>query len=235
MEQRLTKKELKERKKLEQVTHMQEGNSTNKMKWIVITVASVLFLGFFAFAIIASKQKALAPVKLSSSGWVTGNPKSKVVVTEFGDFQCPACGAFEPTFQQVIKDYGKKVKIVFKQFPLKSVHPNGMAAAIASEAAGKQGKFWQYHDLLYASQQEWSALPDPTDQFVSYAKSLKLNTDVFKKDLSSKNLNAKIDAQENEGIQIGVNSTPTVFINGVLQENRDYTALKKELDKELGK
>ncbi|MFI5265687.1 MAG: DsbA family protein, partial [Candidatus Levyibacteriota bacterium] len=121
----------------------------------------------------------------------------------------------------------------FKEFPLKSVHPNAMAAAVAAEAAGKQGKFWEYHNLLYAKQDEWSNLPDPTDQFVAYAVSLKLDPVRFKADLSDKTLSAKIDAEENEGINIGVNSTPSVFINGVIQENRDYGSLKKELDKLL--
>lgn len=205
------------------------------MKWFVIITSSVLFLAFFAYAVIISKQKHAAPVVISSSGWVTGNPKGKVTVTEFGDFQCPACGAFEPIFQQVIKDYGKKAKIVFKQFPLKSVHPNAMAAAIASEAAGKQGKFWQYHDILYAHQDEWAPLADPTQKFLSYAKSLKLDTEQFSKDVTDNKISAKIDADENEGIQIGVNSTPTIYINGVLQENRSYSALKSTLDKELSK
>ena len=74
------------------------------MKWIIIGAASLLFLAFFVFAIVASKQKAEAPVTLSSSGWATGNLQSKVTLTEFGDFQCPACGVFEPTFAQIIAE-----------------------------------------------------------------------------------------------------------------------------------
>lgn len=236
MEGRLTKKELREQRKLEQVTKMQEQKSGGYMKWIVIGLASVLFLAFFVFAVVSSKQKTSAPVKLSSSGWATGNLQSKVTFTEFGDFQCPACSAFEPTFAKIVKDYGKKIKIVFKEFPLPvNVHPNSMVAAIAAEAAGEQGKFWEYHNVLYAKQGEWSPLTDPTNQFVLYAKNLKLDTAKFKKDLSSKNLSAKIDVQKNEGINAGINSTPSVLINGVLQQNRDHSALSKEIDKLLSR
>lgn len=233
MEERLTKKERQEQRKLEQFTKTQEQKSSGFMKWIVIGAASLLFLAFFVFAIVSSKQKVQAPVTLSSSGWATGNLQSKVVLTEFGDFQCPACGVFEPTFAQIIKDYGKKIKVVFNHFPLEASHPNGLPAAMAAEAAGKQGKFWEYHNLLYAKQGEWSPLTDPTDQFVAYAGSLKLNTVQFKKDLSSKSLRAKIDQQKNEGINVGINSTPSMLINGVLQQNRDYSSLKKEIEKFL--
>lgn len=233
MEERLTKKERREQRKLEELAKMEEPKSSSNMKWLVIGIASFLFLAFFVFAIVSSKQKTVAPVKLSSLGWATGNLSSNITFTEFGDFQCPACGVFEPTFEQIANNYNSKIKIVFKEFPLKQTHPNGMAAAIAAEAAGKQGKFWEYHNLLYAKQAEWSGLSDPTNQFVAYAVSLKLDPEKLKADLSDKALSAKIDAEENEGINIGVNSTPSIFINGVLQQNRDYNALKKEIDRLL--
>ncbi|MGE5042261.1 MAG: DsbA family protein [Candidatus Levyibacteriota bacterium] len=233
MEERLTKKEKKELRKLENLSKVEEGGG-NKMKLIIIAAVSFLFLAFFAFAIIASKQKANAPVKLSNSGWVTGNPNSKVTLTEFGDFQCPACKAFEPVIDQVRKDYGNKIKIVFMHFPLKNAHPNAMMAAKAAEAAGQQGKFWQYHDLLYVNQEAWAPLPDPTQQFTDYAKSLKLDTAKFKKDMQDSKLEAKINAQEDEGINVGVNATPTVYLNGAFLGVPDgYDALKKEIDKAL--
>ena len=235
MEERLTKKEKKELRKLEQMQHVGE-NSGNKTKLIISSAVSLLFLAFFAFAIVASKQKANAPVKLSNSGWVTGNPASKVTLTEFGDFQCPACKAFEPVIDQVRKDYGNKVKIVFMHFPLKTAHPNAMLAAKASEAAGAQGKFWEYHDLLYQNQEAWAPLADPTQQLLDYAKSLKLDADKFQKDMNDKTLEAKINAQEDEGINVGVSATPTVYINGAyLGVPGGYDSLKAEIDKALKK
>lgn len=234
MDQRLTKKELKEQKKLEQLEKNTEEQRGSRMKWMVIGLVSVLFLGFFIFAIVASKKKSSAPVILSDSGWVKGNTESKVTLTEFGDFQCPACKVFEPTFEQATREYGKKVKFVFKHFPLKALHPNAMPAALAAEAAGAQGKFWEYHDLLYAKQDEWAGATDPTEKFVSYAKSLKLDTDTFKKDLKSKNFERQINDQEDEGIKVGVNGTPAIFLNGVMISiPKDYEELKERLDKAL--
>lgn len=233
MEERLTKKERKEARKMEELSKMEHHNNSGNMKWIVIGIAVVLFLGFGIFSIMASKQKKEAPVKISSSGQMMGSKVSNVTLVEFGDFQCPACYAFEPTMQQVRTDYGKSIKIVFKHFPLKQAHPNAMAAAIASEAAAKQGKFWEYHDLLYKNQNTWAPLPDPSSEFVKYAKELTLNESQFKKDLEDKSLAAKIDAQLDEGIKIGVNATPTVYVNGKFMGVPDYNALKKAIDNVL--
>ncbi len=205
-------------------------------KGVIIAILSVLFLVFTVIAIVASKQKASAPVTLSSAGFVTGNPKSKVTVVEFGDFQCPACKAFEPIMRQLRTSYGSKVTIVFKHFPLKSAHPNAFIAAKASEAAGNQGKFWEFHDILYDNQEMWAQLPDPTEKFVEYAKSLKLETDKFKKDLQDKKFEDKINSQEDEGINVGVSGTPTIYVNGkFLGVPAGYDSLKAEVDAAFSK
>lgn len=233
MEEKLTKKERKELKRMDNLRKMETGKSSGRMKQIIIGVVVLLFLAFGAFAILASKHKATAPVVLSSSGWATGNLSSKVTVTEFGDFQCPACLAFEPNMQQLRDNYGKKIKIVFKHFPLKQAHPNAMAAAIAAEAAGEQGKFWQYHDKLYQNQQVWAPQTDPTPEFVKYAKDLKLDVDAFQKALKDKTLADKINAEADEGIKVGVNATPTIYVNGTFMGVPNYEVLKKEIDKAL--
>ncbi len=205
-------------------------------KAAIIAILSILFLAFTIISIVASKQKASVPVKLSNSGWVTGNPRSKVTLTEFGDFQCPACKLFEPIMRQMRTSYGSKVKIVFKHFPLKSVHPNAMAAAKAAEAAGNQGKFWEYHDLLYDNQELWAGQTDPTDKFLEYAQQLKLDTELFKKDLQDKKFDDKINAQEDEGITVGVSGTPTIYVGGkFLGVPSGYDDLKKEVDAALSK
>lgn len=233
MEERLTKKERKELRKLEERQHMQQ-NTGSKSKIIVISILSILFLAFFTFAIIVSKQKANAPVKLSNAGWLTGNPTSKVTLTEFGDFQCPACKAFEPIMQKMRAEYGRKVKIVFKHFPLKSAHPNALIAAKASEAAGAQGKFWEFHDILYENQDLWVQETDPTGKFIEYAKKLQLDVEKFKLDLKNKSFEDKINAQQDEGIQVGVQGTPSVYVNGTsLGVPSGFDQLKKEIEKAL--
>lgn len=241
MDERLTKKERKEQRKLEELARMEHDaktKSSSRTKWIVVVAAAVLFLAFFGYSIFASKaahdkQTAAPAIKFANTGWATGNIQSKTTVTEFGDFECSACRAFEPTFDQARKDYGSKVKFVFKHFPLKSVHPNAMIGAVAAEAAGKQGKFWEYHDTLYANQDNWAQQSDPTDQLVSYAKKLNLDVSQFTTDLKSHDFDKIINDQEDEGIKDGVNGTPTVYINGKYLGFPDYTTLKQAIDKEL--
>lgn len=229
MEEHTNKKD-----RLENIANMEKKDGSFKTKGIIIAVVAALFLGFFVYAVTATKKKSNEPVTLSNSGWVRGNTESTVTFTEFGDFQCPACKAFEPIMQQVVKDYDKEIKIVFKHFPLKSVHPNAMGGAIAAEAAGKQNKFWEYHDVLFAKQEEWVNLPNPESKFISYAKNLKLDAEQFKKDIKDTKIKAAVNAQVDEGIKVGVNSTPTLFINGEMIEiPGNYEALKAQIDSAL--
>lgn len=204
------------------------------MKWGAITLVTFLFLAFGLWAIVASKSKPSAPVELSKSGQSTSTNSATLTLVEFGDFQCPACKAYENATQQVRKAYKDDVNFVFKHFPLKSAHPNALPAAIAAEAAANQGKFWEFHDLLYEKQKEWSGLPDASEKLIEYASSLDLDTEKFSKDLKDKKLESIINAQLDEGIRAGVNSTPTFFLNGLMIEpNQDFDSFKKLIDEAL--
>lgn len=234
MEEHLTKKERKEQKKLERMDQMEGSQKSFKTKGIIIGVVALIFLGFFIYAISAAKNKTVEPVTLSSSGWVKGNPESTVTFTEFADFQCPACKAFEPTLKKLEEEYGDRVKIVFKHFPLKAIHPNAFPSAVAAEAAGRQNKFWEYHDLLFEKQEEWSSAPNPRSKFVEYAKSLKLDTAQFEKDLDDNKLKTAVNVQADEGIRVGVSGTPTLFINGTPIDNPgNYDVLKLQIESVL--
>ncbi|HMS22889.1 MAG TPA: thioredoxin domain-containing protein [Candidatus Levybacteria bacterium] len=235
MEGRLTKKERKEQKRLHIANKMEE--KPQKTKFIIIFLVCVLFLALSAFGIYTIKmsknKRASASVSFLPSGWVTGNTKSSVTVTEFGDFQCPACFTFETTMRRIRSEYGNKVKIVYKHFPLRQAHPNALPSAIAAEAAGKQGKFWEFHDLLYDNQNIWAGLSDPNSEFIKYAEKLKLDTTMFKKELGNSKHKEAISAQEDEGIKIGVNATPTVYVNGMYMGVPSYEDLKKKIDDAL--
>jgi protein-disulfide isomerase len=138
-----------------------------------------------------------------------------VQLVEFGDLQCPACGAAEPWVEQIRRDYVGKVTFVFRNFPLTNLHPNAMNAAEAAEAAGAQGKYFEMHDKLYANQKEWSSLPDPTDKFVEYATAVGVaDLTKFKSDLASKAYAGVIQKDATDGNDLGVNATPTFYING---------------------
>lgn len=232
----LTKRDLKQLKKLEKLDYAKAAQRQNMVKWIVIGVSSILFLTFFTILVIVSKQNSqkAVTVALSSSGWVRGDEKAPVTIAEFSDLQCPACKAYKPMIDQALSEFSGKVKLLYKHFPLPS-HKNGIPAAKAAEAAGSQGKFWEMHDLLFEKQDEWAILnaADINEKLVSYAKELKLDEEKFKKDLEDKKLEEKITSQKDEGAGLGVNATPTFYINSQKVENLppSYPELKKLIEK----
>lgn len=164
-----------------------------------------------------------------------GTPSAKVTIVEFGDFQCPACGAVHPTVKQILKDYKDKVYFVFRNFPL-PMHPNAPLAAQAAYAAGQQGKFWEMHDKLYESQDEWAEKSgsQAKELITNYAKDLGLDLTQFSSDLDQNAGNTKIQKDQNDGYQLGVNSTPTFYINGTkFAAVMSYDQFKKEIDSRL--
>jgi protein-disulfide isomerase len=144
---------------------------------------------------------------------VLGPVEAPITLEEFGDFQCPPCGVLSGPISQLEKDYSPRVRVIFRQFPLPAFHAHAVEAALASEAAGRQGRFWEMHDLLYREQSVWSVAPDPQTLFNAYAGILGLNLDAFQKDMASEQLKARIAADQERGQTLGVTATPTVFIN----------------------
>jgi protein-disulfide isomerase len=159
-----------------------------------------------------------------------------VQLVEFGDYQCPACGSAEPNVEQLMKEYDGKVTLYFRNFPLTQVHKNALEGAEAAEAAADQGKFWEMHNKLYAAQKDWSEDADPTDKLVGYAKDLGLDTDKFKKALQDEQFKSFIDQDLADANAMGLNSTPTFFINGTkLSGGFDYATLRDAVESALKK
>ena len=202
------------------------------------TLLTILaFIGFIVF----TTKNQLPEVKADQATLVAKdspkiwNDAAEVTIVEFADFQCPACAAAQPIIRRVISDYDGKVNLVFRHFPL-SQHRNALPAANLAEAAGKEGKFWEMYDLLYEKQAEWEKLADPRGAFLSYAASLKLNTDTVEEVLDGNTYIDKIQSDIAAGQQLGVNSTPTFFINGEkLIGVPSYDVLKNKIDSYLGK
>jgi protein-disulfide isomerase len=140
----------------------------------------------------------------------SGADDAPVTLVEYGDFECPSCGAAYPVVEAVRRKMGSGLRFVFRHFPLTQMHPYAMHAAEAAEAAGAQGKFWQMHGLLFEHQ---DALEDA--DLARYAKALHLDVGRFNGDLTSEAHVARIREQVGSGIRSGVNGTPTFFINGV--------------------
>lgn len=204
---------------------------------IIITVAGVVLVLILAVLFFAFKgePKADNALLVRDDSYKTTTDMKKVVVAEFADFQCPACSTVAPNIEKIAKENSENVTFLFRHFPLPQ-HANAPIASEAVEAAGAQGKFWQMYDLLYLKQSEWSESTDAINIFIGYAKDLGLNTDQFKSDVTGQKYKSKIDRDTNDGNQLGVNATPTFYINGVKYSGKfDYDSLKKAIDSAVSK
>jgi len=140
-----------------------------------------------------------------------GPAGAPVVLVEYGDYQCPYCGAAYPIVKKVQKELGAKLRFVFRNFPLTNMHPQAQWAAETAEAAAAQGKFWEMHDYLYENQ---PSLGDETF-FAKYEGKLKLDLPKLKREVAQHAHSARIEEDYMSGIRSGVNGTPTFFINGL--------------------
>jgi protein-disulfide isomerase len=143
-----------------------------------------------------------------------GSPNAPARLEEFGDFQCPPCGLFHPILKQMQSEFGDKLQVTFREFPLTPAHQHAVAAASAAEAAGMQGKFWEMHDLIYEHQNDWKDKFDVRPIFEGYATQIGLNLDRFRQDITSEAVAQRIFLDGKRGHSMGVKGTPTVFLNG---------------------
>ena len=221
----------------------------SKKTWIIFVVVCVVVLG--ALVALSRGQSAqvgdvesnkilAASAESGNIGdQVFGNRDSKVLLIEYGDFQCPACGSAHPTLKELTHEYKDKIAFVFRNFPLTSIHPNAKAASAAAEAAGLQGKYWEMHDKLYEDQNAWSNLgtTERTDQFVSYAAQLGVkDMDKFKKDMSNSAINKKIAFDLAIGKKAGASATPHILLNNKKVETdtwKDKAKLKAAIEEAL--
>ena len=166
------------------------------------------------------QDKAISADKGSESIHIRGNPNAPVTMEEFGDFQCPPCGSFAAFAGELLKEYDSRLRIVFRHFPL-AAHEHAREAALAAEAAGLQGHFWEMYDVLYREQAAWSKAPDTRELFESYAGTIGLNVDQFKKDLDGEQAKARVDSDQARAESLGINVTPTIYINGQPVDPKD--------------
>jgi protein-disulfide isomerase len=167
---------------------------------------------------------------ITSDSYQTATVSAKVNIVEFGDYQCPSCAISHPVVKQVLKDYKDQVNLVWRNFPLVQ-HANALVSAEAAEAAGAQGKFWEMHDKLYDTQKSWAESSKPIEIFVEYAKELGLDTAKFESEITENKYKDKINNDLVDGKVIGINSTPTFFINGKRMPGiPTYADFKTEID-----
>lgn len=200
---------------------------------IILAVLALFFVGFLWFS---NSKEAEAPNSGQATNHATGAGNKKVTLIEYGDFECPACGAYYPIIEQVKEKYGDDITFQFRHFPLVQIHKNAMVAHRAAEAAGRQGKFWEMYNLLYSQQQSWTASSSAARIMEDYALQLALNMDQFKKDFASESVNDAINADLKAGQALGANSTPTFVLNGKKLDplpDRSVEAFTKLIDEAI--
>lgn len=159
-------------------------------------------------------------VPVSATDWALGATSSKVTIVEYSDFECPACAAYEPVVQQLVVNNLNTVQVVYRHFPLQQ-HRSAELSARYAEAAGRQGKFWELHDKLFATQDAWTINSAAKNEplFQGYARELGLDLVKLASDLKDPALQAKVTADYNSGVAAGVDSTPSFFVNGARIKN----------------
>lgn len=212
------------------------------MKWIIFGAIIIAVFGAIIWfnksdtSFIGDASKIITDGPIVDH--VYGLTKQKVVLIEYGDFQCPACrNMFDPV-KELKEKYKDKLTFIFRNFPLTSIHPHALAAATVAEAAGRQGKFWEMHDTLYQNQDAWTnASPENRSTFFEmYANGLGLDVTRFKQDLSDPALSTKISRDRQTAKLFKVSSTPTFIIDGKMfdtNKSTDAAALTAAVEEAL--
>jgi protein-disulfide isomerase len=163
---------------------------------------------------------------VSANDHAEGPANAPLTLVEYGDYQCPCCGAAYPVVKRLQKRLGKKLRFVFRNFPLTQAHPYALIAAEAAEAAALQGNFWKMHDLIF--EQQTFLKPEIIP---SWAERIGLNLEKFAKDIKQGVVEKRIKEDRQSGIRSGVNGTPTFFINGTRYDGTpDYDSLLAALE-----
>ncbi|MFA6295218.1 MAG: thioredoxin domain-containing protein [Candidatus Paceibacterota bacterium] len=207
------------------------------IKRITFWAGFIIVIGLIIWGLIVAMNKPTGPLvprgtpaPITAEDHITSilpsSDVTPVTLIEYSDFQCPACGAYHILVEQLLASSTIPIKFVYRHFPL-TQHLNAIPAAMASEAAGVQGKFWDMYHLIFEDTSEWTELSDPTSVFIGYATKIGLDLNKFKTDLTSSTLKTHINNDLKEGVRVGINATPTFFVNGKAIVNpTSYEAFK---------
>ena len=190
-------------------------------------------------------KQAAEPVKISiDNDPIIGNPDAPITIVEFSDFQCPFCARFHTqTLPSILEEYIEqgKVKLVFRDFPIQSIHPNALPASVAAECANDQNKFREMHDMLFEKQSEWNKLEttEALSLFSQYASDMQLNQEIFDSCLTSGKHISEIKKDLDDGKEYGVTGTPGFFVGNdqigfvELKGAQPFESFKKVIDAQL--
>lgn len=216
-QQPLTKKQRRELRRQEKMESRERDARKGKTGKIIIAITVIVVVAGVGWLIAKNSGTSTTDTGGQLADPTTGAENAAVVVNEYSDFQCPACGAAEPTVKQMLDQYGDRITFIYNDFPLTSIHPNAMNAALAGQCAFKQSNdaFWTMHDMLFDHQSGWSSKGRTAaiDDFKSYAADAGLDTAAFNTCLDNGETKDAITDDQNEARAKNVNSTPTFFVN----------------------
>lgn len=211
-----------------------------KIFWAVLGLILVLVVAGAAWwasrgAVAPTTSTGALAAPVTADDWRKGAASSTVTIVEYSDFECPACATYYPLLNQLVSDFPEQVAVVYRHFPL-SYHQSGQLSARFAEAAGRQGKFWEMHNLLFDNQTTWTKNSAAANEalFKTYAKQIGLDLVRLEADLVDAGLAAAVEADYQSGERSGVNATPSLFLNGQKIKNPgNYEALKQLVENEL--
>lgn len=212
--------------KTPKMTTFERGSATAwTIAIIVILVAGLLILGRFTTRTTNGPTSGSTTIleSINDNDWSKDNLNASVTLTEYSDFECPACAAYYGPLKAIHEKYGADIRFVYRHFPL-AQHPNARLAARASEAAGNQGKFFEMHDMLFDNQKNWERRTTAKELFESYAEALGLDMDQYRADYDDAETLKRVEADYQSGIEYGVQATPTFFINN---ERYNFNSLQE--------
>lgn len=182
----------------------------------------------------ASSGHGVLSVAVSDKDNIRGPADAKVTLVEYSDFQCPACGAFFPVITKAFTEPELKdhLRLVYRYYPLTTIHANAQLASEVAQAAALQGKFWEMHDLLFNNQDTWAPLSATAakNAFVAYAQQLGMDKNRFLSDIDSSSVKDRIQTDVDSGTSSGVTGTPTFYVNGAqMAQPQSYDEFKQDL------
>jgi protein-disulfide isomerase len=198
---------------------------------VLILVVGMFFINKTTSSPTINKELTKKILSVKNDDWIKGQPNSTITVVEYLDCECEACRVYYPITKQLKEEYKDKISFVVRYFPLPG-HKNSMASAMAAETAGKQGKFWEMHDILYDNQKIWGEkqVADPTI-FLEFAKQIGLDMEKYKNDIGTQEIKDRIYRDKSEATSLGIQGTPTFYINGEKIPNpKGYDDFKSLID-----
>ncbi|OGH07791.1 MAG: hypothetical protein A2W22_01085 [Candidatus Levybacteria bacterium RBG_16_35_11] len=234
--EKLTKKEKKELKKLEREQQFEKENKKKTYQKFAYWIAGIVVLALIIWGIVAAasstkNQESIVP-PISSNDIATGSATAKANLIEYADFECPACATYSKYIELMKGDFPEDLRVVYRFFPLPQ---HKLISSQVAYAAYKQGKFWEMNKLLYDNQTTWVESSDPNPIFDDYAKQLNLDLDKFHQDQNADSTKKFIEDEYNKGLNIGIDHTPTFYLNGREVEPSSYEDFKSLVEQEINK